>query len=381
MRVLVLAGTILVAGCSDSDPSGPETPTVVTPIDQPTLPPRGYYLGVLPTPAESQPLDSAYTQAAEFSEFVPVWAVGVGAQGFWDYPDALGGFGGSAIVGGLIRDRGMFPIIHFSFITTDTAALGLLLSTPASMPYATLHDSAWRAAYRDAVVAAVRKIRPLYLSTGNEVNRWYEQYGANPDNPNSFTYWVSLHNEIYDAVKAVSPSTIVFCVFAREIVDELREADMDVLNLFDPDKLDLLVFTSYPNAVKKDTAGAMLPDPVNRPADIPVDYYSRLESYMPGKPFGFSEISWPSENGFGGEQDQADFLSMAAGPLTVGRGVDLRMFGWCWLHNLINDFTRAEGSAGLIMRDGTEKTAYQVWKGLSTAGPPALQRVELGPPR
>ena len=184
---------------------------------------------------------------------------------------------------------------------------------------------------------------------------------------------MSLYEEIYDAVKAISPQTIVFCVFSREIVEELREADLRVLNMFSSDKLDMLVLTTYPIAVKHDLDGQLRERPINRPSHIPTDYYKRVTERMPGKPLGFSEVGWPSENGFGGEDDQADFIIRSSGELTVGQGIDLRLYGWPWLHNLIAPDrenpeafpdVHVEGSVGLINYDGTAKAAYEVWKDL-----------------
>ncbi len=190
--------------------------------------------------------------------------------------------------------------------------------------------------------------RPLYLSVGNEVNRWYEKYGL--EGGNGFSQYVSLYEEVYDAVKWLSPETRVFCTFAREIVSENREADLEALSLFDPEKMDLLVFTSYPHSVQG----------INTPEDIPDDYYSRALEYMPGKPLGFSELGWPSIETFGGEQGQADFIEQVAGRLTIDQGADLHLMSWCWLHDLSDaDHT------GLIERDGTKKLGYQAWANLS----------------
>lgn len=69
------------------------------------------------------------------------------------------------------------------------------------MEGATLSDGTWRNTYKEAVLDAVRAAKPLYLSPGNEVNRWYEQYGAGSDDPNGFQHFVSLYEDIYDAVK------------------------------------------------------------------------------------------------------------------------------------------------------------------------------------
>lgn len=310
----------------------------------PEIPPRGFYMGVLPTPAEGQPFESAYTQAAQYAEFVPVWGR---PTPFYRMADDLAGSWGHVFVCQYIYGNGMFPLIHLSFM-----GAGLTLATPPGMEEATLSDPAWRAAYRQAALAVVAVARPRYLSLGNEVNRWYEKYGADESNPNGFQHYVSLYEEIYQAIKAAWPETKVFCVFAREIVSEYREADLDVLGMFNPATMDLLVFTSYPYAVQH----------INRPSDIPEDYYSRALAYMPGNRLGFSEVGWPSLEVFGGEQGQADFITQVAGRLTVDQGVNLHLLGWPWLHDIDDTDT-----IGLIRRDGREKLAYQVWKELSAS--------------
>lgn len=129
--------------------------------------------------------------------------------------------------------------------------------------------------------------------------------------------------------------------------------------MFDPTKLDLLVFTSYPHSVRKDTNGVMLAKPFNRPTDIPDDYYSRALTHMPGKALGFSEIAWTSADFYGGEEAQANFLGQVVGRLTTAQGIDLELLGWCWLYDLSPD-----QPVGLIKSDGTEKAAYSVWKSL-----------------
>ena len=239
----------------------------------------------------------------------------------------------------------MFPLVHISFIGPNVT-----LVAPPDLEDATLSDSAWREAYKQAVFDVVRACKPLYLSVGNEVNKWYEKYGADANDPNGFQHFVNLYEEIYDCVKKLTPQTKVFCTFAREIVSENREADLNVLSMFDPEKMDLLVFTSYPYAVQG----------INKPSDIPDNYYSDALNYLPDKPVGFSELGWSSMEVFGGEQAQADFITQAAGRLTREQGINLHLFGWAWLHDLDEN-----DPIDLIKRDGAEKLAYEVWKNLS----------------
>jgi hypothetical protein len=251
-------------------------------------------------------------------------------------------------ISGAMAGNGMFPLVHMSFI-----GAGMTLESPSDIPGATLGNPDWRKAYRDAALDIVRAIRPLYLSLGNEVNCWYEQYGAESSDPNGFQHYVSLYCEIYDAVNDLSPETKVFCTFAREIVSQNREADLSVLGMFDVEKMDLLVFTSYPYSVKG----------INRPEDIPNDYYARALTHMPGKPFGFTELGWPALEAFGGEEAQADFIVQSVNRLTREQGVDLHLLGWPWLSALDENDAMA-----LLKRDGSPRLAYQTWQELATSG-------------
>ncbi|KYK29908.1 MAG: hypothetical protein AYK19_19010 [Theionarchaea archaeon DG-70-1] len=314
-----------------------QSPEQQPPTDSLEIPERGFLMGGLPIPKEGQSFEDAYREAALYCEFAPVWGK---PTPFYELADELSGSWGKTFVDNYIRGNGMVPLIHLSFIDA-----GVTLKTPPGME-ATLSDPEWRNLYKKAVLDVVTGSRPVYLSVGNEVNRWYEKYGI--DGPNGFQHYVTLYEEIYDAVKEISPETTVFCTFAREIVSENREADLEVLNLFNPQKMDILAFTSYPHAVQR----------ISRPSDIPDDYYSRALKYM-DNPLGFTEVAWSSLDAFGGEQGQADFLRDICGRLTIQQGVDLYFVGWPWLRDLSDDV-----SIGLIKRDGTEKLAYTVWKEL-----------------
>jgi len=338
--IAIIVASILVLG----RPANKEETSIIS-DDSPSIPKRGFFIGVLPIPGDNQSFEDAYAQSAQYSDFSPVWGR---PSPFYNFAGDLSTDWGKTFVERYIRGNGMFPLIQLSFI-----GQGMTLSTPPNIKDASLSNPAWREAYKQAVIDVVKASHPLYLSIGNEVNRWYEKYGAKEGDPNGFQHYVSLYYEIYDAVKAISPGTKVFCTFAREIVSENREADLNVLTMFNSDKVDVLVFTSYPYAVRG----------INRPSDLPDDYYSKASNYMPDKPFGFSELGWPSSSIFGGEQAQADFISQVVERLTRSRGVNLHLLGWAWLHDL-----NGNDHVGLIRRDGGEKLAYEVWKELSGSG-------------
>ncbi|HID93900.1 MAG TPA: hypothetical protein EYP60_07375 [bacterium (Candidatus Stahlbacteria)] len=347
--ILILAvHTIILVGCKYTvAPNNTHFPIV--PADSVQMPARGFFMGILPTPAAGQDLASAYVQAALYAEFVPVWGR---PTPFYQLANELSGAWGNIFVEQLIRDNGMFPLVHMSFI--GASGNSLVLVTPPGLESATLSDSAWQQAYLSAAVEVLCASHPLYMSVGNEVNRWYEAYGVDDDNPNGFQHFATLYKKIYDTLKVLSPETKIFCTFAREIVFENREADLSVLELFDSEHLDLLVFTSYPYSVQG----------INRPADIPDNYFSRAFDHIDMLPIGFSELGWLVHDFFGGEQSQADFIDAVADRLTRAQGLNLELFGWAWLHDLPGG-----DSIGLISYDGKEKLAYARWKSLSMSEP------------
>ena len=331
--------SIFLSSCSS--PSQPEDETVLTPIDSPALPARGFFMGVLPIPNSGQSFEDAYAQAAQYAEFSPVWGT---PTPFYSLADDLSGSWGQTFVEQYIRENDMFPLIHLSFMGPDVTLLD-----PPGMECSVLGDPQWRDAYKQAALDAVKASKPLYVSLGNEVNRWYEAHGTEEGDPNGFQHYVSLYEEIYDAIKEIAPKTNVFCIFAREIVDEFREANLSVLEMFNPEKIDLLVFTSYPHAVSE----------INYPEDIPDNYYQRVLNHFPDKMFGFSEIAWPSHEAFGGEEKQTEFILQVTGRLTEEQGITLHLLGWPWLHDLNeNDYT------GLKRRNGLAKMAFEVWETL-----------------
>ena len=298
-------------------------------------------MGLLPTPAVNESFEQAYSQARTIADLVPVWGR---PSPFYTFASDLSGSWGDAFVTAYTRGNGMIPFVDMSFMGTN-----LTLATPPGIANATLSNPAWRASYEAAALDVVKAVHPLFLSLGNEVNRWYEKYGASPGDPNGFQNYVSLYEQTYDAVKKLSPQTYVFCIFAREMVDEHRAADLSVLKMFDASRMDMLVFTSYPFAVQG----------IKSPDDIPSDYYSSAAAYMPNKPFGLSEAAWPADPYFGGEKGQARFLAQVAGNLTRGQGMDLRILCWSWLHDLASTDT-----TGLMTMNGTPRQAYRVWQEL-----------------
>lgn len=71
LSVLIIAIVIVSIFMSGlMDKSKEET---ITPADSPELLDRGFFMGILPFPRYGQSFEEAYSQAAQYSEFSPVW--------------------------------------------------------------------------------------------------------------------------------------------------------------------------------------------------------------------------------------------------------------------------------------------------------------------
>jgi hypothetical protein len=342
----------LMAGCQTVDQNLDEESAIsipgelITPLDK--SPSGDLLLGFSSVIPPDGDLEKAYRQASSLADFTSLW-VGSSEVGAWNLADVLGGEWGDTFLGDFIRGNDLVPIINLSFLDKDPSSGKLILMQPEPGVYASLSDPKFREDYKKGALDVLRITKPRYFSLGNEVNRWYEEYGADPGDPNGFQHFVSLYEEIYQEIKLISPETLVFCIFAREIVPENRIADLTPLSLFDPDMMDIVVLTTYPFAVED----------INLVSDIPDTYYQDVLDAigMSGKSLGFSEIGWSSLEYFGGEAAQVQFLEDITGRLTIERGIDLDLVAWWSLYDLEND----PHQSGLISRDFREKPVFQAW--------------------
>lgn len=343
---------IPIAPDSDLPPDEKIVPVIVR-----NIPKRGYFMGVLPMPGDNQSIEEGYKQTAQYADYSPIWEQSIGASGFWDYAVNLED---GIFLKKMFNGNNLIPLISFSFLDKNQDGK-VILKTPPDIINPTLSNIQWRQKFKKSIIDTVKMTKPQFIVVGNEVNRWYEEYGADPSDPNGFQNFVSLYEEIYDEVKKISPNTSVFPVFAREMVSDLKEADLTVLKMFNPKKMDMLVFTTYPMSFRKDKNGNILANPINKVSDIKNDYYSQAYNYidMKNKPFGFTEAAWPALDFYGGEEGQEMFLKEITGRLTVEQGINLRILGWPWLHDIDNSDT-----LGLIKRDNSEKKVFGEWKDL-----------------
>jgi len=253
---------------------------------------------------------------------------------------------------GSIPDLGVFAMTARSSFGTEPV-VGFGWADAAGVPDLTSDDSpldnSWanqetRDEFLDMVTAYASTYGPSHLFLGNEVNTWYA--GNMADWPN----WLSMLEECYDAIKAVSPGTTVFTVFQLERLKGLGAATTGntdppqwnlVADLELQGKLDAVGFTSYPY-FEYATPGA-----------IPADYYDEIALHWSG-PVIFTEIAWPAlaDPPFpGGVADQDTFVGTF---FDRSKGLDLECVLWRYLHDL-DDQASFPGfmEVGLRSNDGS----------------------------
>jgi hypothetical protein len=205
---------------------------------------------------------------------------------------------------------------------------------------------------RDALLTYARYVatsyRPRYLAFGVEINSYQRAQ------PEDFERFVILYHEVYDAVKEISPDTLVFPTFQLEDmhgflpVDAPHQPQWYLLNRFGGD-LDILAVSSYPRSVFSSVD------------HLPLDYFTRLEAY--DRPIALVSTGYPSapEPDEGTEALQASYLLRM---LDYAQKLSMSLVVW-----FVSQDPTFTGDApydrlqhlGLRQQDGTPKQAWHIW--------------------
>jgi hypothetical protein len=245
--------------------------------------------------------------------------------------------GGPAVVTTLASTYTYTPLVLVQFFTQSTGQLLRPLNEAIKHTYVT------------SAVTFAQTYAPQYFGFGIEVNVLYQK------SPSDFNEFLSFYREVYDAVKAVSPTTEVFTVFQLERMKGLNGGLFGGTN--DPDAAhwfllgefpsDIAVFTTYPGLIYKS------------PADIPVDYYAEIQQYTQ-KPIAFVEIGWHADSSIPGwessESEQAAFVETF---FRLTKGLDMEFAIWSFLYD--QDILEPFRSMGLYSSDGHAKQAWDIW--------------------
>jgi len=235
---------------------------------------------------------------------------------------------------------------------TDPMDRGRLANLPENLADATFADPDVRLAFIAYAKFLALNLKPEYMALGVEVNMYFGR------NPEDFPNFLSLYFEAYDAVKTLSPSTLIFPTFQLEDLagelpsDEERVSRWYLIQQFEP-KLDLVAVSTYPSFA------------FDSPSDMPDDYYKQLRAAS-SKPIAIAEMGYSSGEGRHGinrgtEAEQEAFL------WRVLRDADsLGMAFVVWFAGCDPAYATEPPydllrHIGLRRADGSEKPAWGAW--------------------
>jgi len=234
----------------------------------------------------------------------------------------------------------------------DPADRTRLASPPEELADAGFGDPRVRSAFIAYAQYLALNLKPGYMALGMEVDL-YE--AARPDD---FDNFVSLYFEAYDAVKDISPETLVFPTFQMEAIQNLLSPPGQALSRwhlmlrFEP-KVDILAVTTYPSFV------------FATPEDIPTEYYDQLRRYADA-PIAIAAMGYSSGPGRDGindgtEEEQEAFLRRV---LWEARRLDMAFV--VWFASADPPFVQEPPldllqHIGLRRADGSPKPAWEVW--------------------
>jgi len=311
--ILFLVTLLLVTGCAQE--------TVEESIIEE---PSGTLKGVSLSPRSSSGEDFTrfFEEAVQAGDIV-MWA--------GDWNELTIDQGAPAVVMGLASTYGYIPIIEITIHSSGQLIRPL--------------DTENLRTYRSRVLAFAEEYQPEYLGLGIEINGLYVK------SPADFEKFVPFYNEVYDAVKEISPDTQVFTVFQLELMKGLTmweiEEHEEHWELIDRFETDIVAFTTYPGLFYRD------------PSAIPEDHYTEIKSHVT-KPIAFTEIGWHSEASPQGwessEEEQADFVETF---FRLTGDLDMKIAVWSFMYD--PDTVEPFRSMGLRRNAGTARPAWDVW--------------------
>ncbi len=236
----------------------------------------------------------------------------------------------------------------------DAADRARLAGLPEDLAGAGFDNPDVRAALTSYAKYLALNLKPRYMALGVEVDLYYDA------RPEDFPNFVSLYFEAYDAVKDLSPETLVFPTFQLENMEDRLSPKAEpvtrwhLVQQFEP-KLDVLAVSTFPSFV------------FATPDDIPRDYYSHLGLLLDRPiPIGIASMGYSSgasrdDLNQGTEEEQESFVRRV---LEDAEGMGMIFVIWfasgdpSFATDPPFDLLR---HIGLLRADGSEKPAWKVW--------------------
>lgn len=343
VRAFVLLVTALIlAGCGSRTQEPADTPTP-TPTEPPTPTRATPTAPTTPPPARIATLGVALSPKSFSDEDFPRFfteAKHVGSLVLWGgAADELGNASSAAHVVAVLSGR------------NDLAFAVQVGYHKEGAPF----DEARRTRALDDAITFASAYKPEFFILGVELDRVHDK------DPAFFDDFVPWYLEAYDAIKNVSPRTLVFPTFQLERTmgmtgglygeAESRPAKWDLVERFT--KRDMTAFTTYPGYIFRNVD------------DIPADHYLALSERFRG-PIGFTEVGYNAELAVPtfetSPEEQAAFVRRF---LADAAKLGSELAVWLHLYDQPVSFAQAE-HLGLLDRDGAERPAYDLWRGASS---------------
>ena len=185
------------------------------------------------------------------------------------------------------QDFGFVPVVGFGWTNGEGMPVDRLgndfLSSASEPANNSWSNTETRNEFKAMLSAFAGTYKPRYLFLGNETNAYFLSHSQA-----QWDDWVTMFAEAYDAIKAVSPETIVYTTFQLERMKGLGvktgqtypEHFELLADHLASGKIDAFAFTSYPYLE------------YDSPADMPMDYYSSLINRVGDKKIIYSELGW-----------------------------------------------------------------------------------------
>ena len=198
--------------------------------------------------------------------------------------------------------------------------------------------------------------QPAYLALGVDVNSFEEASAENLDQ------FVSLYEVAYDAVKELSPGTLVFPTFQLEQLagslpsEQPGRTQWHLISRF-ASRMDLLAVSSYPSLV------------YSSPEQIPADYFLQLTAYT-DKPIIIADMGYSSGPASEGDVEQAEEQQAAFLRQALDDAQLLEMPLVVWFVGKDTTFTGEPPfdllqHIGLVRQDGIRKPAWRLWESIA----------------
>ena len=237
----------LLGACGGDEGHAAATPEPVATTDA-SLPPRPFQLGVssLPVEASEDAYSDAFALAGRLGEVVliqraPPWADFVPGGSVSPRTERL-----TRLERDLAHRNDLRLLLAID--PTQPADRGHLAGLPDSLAGRDFSDKDVRASFIAYAKYLALNYKPAYMALGVEVDLYYARRGDA-----AFRNFVSVYFEAYDAVKEVSPNTLVFPTFQYENVLGIlnrgapSQPAWSLVDRFQP-KLDLLAVSTFPRA-------------------------------------------------------------------------------------------------------------------------------------